>query len=344
MAFEVNSGSAGAGAANPSHTGNVAEDPAEKNKRGRLNLVELIRSTICWIGFGAIGWKFPRYLIQNETMILNKRPPYQIISSSNASAETIIVDFELNHPLVQPPTVDDLLLRCTALVLPFMFFVLHAWYNKVNLIYTRSIREYRIGATTTVISAFSAAIGLSEGITIMIKLWVQRRRPNFYDLCGFDPTTKQCTANIKHIREANFSFPSGHSSLVCCGMTFFVWYSLSAMNQQQYQQQQKTTANTLILSSRIKSLIVTCAPLCWTLFVAASRLVDHWHHPSDVIAGLILGFVTSTIAYHNWYPPIWSTDAGIPRSLVLSLSTTRTSNSTIINEDKKYVRINDGDV
>ena len=82
-----------------------------------------------------------------------------------------------------------------------MFFVLHAWYNKINLIYTRSIREYRIGATTTVISAFSAAIGLSEGITIMIKLWVQRRRPNFYDLCGFDPTTKKCTANIKHIRE-----------------------------------------------------------------------------------------------------------------------------------------------
>jgi hypothetical protein len=51
--------------------------------------------------------------------------------------------------------------------------------------------------------------------------------------------------------------------------------------------------------------------------VAASRLVDHWHHPSDVLAGLGLGFVASTIAYHHWYPPVWSPYAGIPRALLI---------------------------
>jgi hypothetical protein len=40
--------------------------------------------------------------MHRETSILNKQPPYQIISGE----DTIIVDFELNHPLVEPPTVN----------------------------------------------------------------------------------------------------------------------------------------------------------------------------------------------------------------------------------------------
>ena len=72
-------------------------------------------------------------------------------------------------------------------------------------------------------------------------------------------------------------------------------------------------------ASRIFSLIIcTCLPLGWAFFVAASRLVDHWHHPSDVLAGLGLGFTASTIAYHHWYPPVWSSYAGIPRSLLIT--------------------------
>ncbi|OEU17317.1 acid phosphatase/Vanadium-dependent haloperoxidase, partial [Fragilariopsis cylindrus CCMP1102] len=130
--------------------------------------------------------------------------------------------------------------------------------------------------------------------TVMIKLWVQRRRPNFYELCGFNHTTKQCTANLKRIREANFSFPSGHSSLVCCAMTFLVWYLHGARKSSSTHHCHSRTN----LWSRISSLIITYLPLAWALFVAASRLVDQWHHPSDVIAGLGLGFVTCTIAYH----------------------------------------------
>jgi len=292
----------------------------------------LIGSTLFWIGFGLVCWNFPRVLMRRETSILNKQPPYQVVGAGTSSGyhDTVIVDFSLNHPLVDPPTIDDLLLRSTSVYFPFIFLVLHAWYAQLstttasslstggtdNIVLNTSIMNHtsstvqRVHRVATVISSFSAALGLSEGFTVMIKLWVQRRRPNFYELCGFDLTSKHCTSTLKRIREANFSFPSGHSSLIACGMTFLVWYLHGASGVK------ISTTHRTTLSSRIFSLIITSFPLGWALLVAASRLVDHWHHPSDVIAGLGLGFVTSTIAFHHWYPPIWSLNAGIPLSLL----------------------------
>ena len=101
-------------------------DPAEKNKKGGIINVltrylgalfssssssstttsmsstrNLVGSTLFWIGFGLFGWYFPRFLMHRETSIVNKQPPYQI-----SGEDTIIVDFELNHPLVDPPTVN----------------------------------------------------------------------------------------------------------------------------------------------------------------------------------------------------------------------------------------------
>jgi len=316
-----------------------SDDPAEKNKQGGIDTIrrvavssaspsstrKLIGSTLLWIGFGLFGWYFPRSLIRRETSILSLQPPYQI-----SGGETVIVDFELNQPLVDPPTVDNLLLRSTSIWFPFAFFVLHAWYSNIPYFNTDTVASTSTPSSTTlqkvylvatVISAFSAAIGLSEGCTVIIKLWVRRRRPNFYALCGFDSVTKKCMADVVYVRDAHFSFPSGHSSLVCCGMTFLVWYLHGAnrMNNVQHT----------IESSRLFSLVIrTCLPWGWALFVAASRLVDHWHHPSDVLAGLGLGFVTCTIAYHHRYPPVWSPYAGIPRALLLVKTT------NIINDSR----------
>lgn len=67
-----------------------------------LSTRKLLGCTIFWIGFGIFGWYFPRSLIHRETSILALEPPYQI-----AGGDNVIVDFELNQPLVDPPTVDS---------------------------------------------------------------------------------------------------------------------------------------------------------------------------------------------------------------------------------------------
>lgn len=182
----------------------------------------------------------------------------------------------------------------TGVYLPFFITVLHSFLSS-----RRSHKSMCLLEVLTVIASFSMAIGLSEGTTQLLKLWVQRRRPNFYDLCGFNTKTLQCTATKALIQEANFSFPSGHSSMSCCGMTFLVWYFLGKVKSQR----------------RWMTFLIAVVPWGWSIFVAGSRLVDKWHHPSDVVAGLGLGFATCTLSYHTWYSPMWSTSAGIPRPM-----------------------------
>ena len=38
--------------------------------------------------------------------------------------------------------------------------------------------------------------------------------------------------------------------------------------------------------------------------MAITRVVDYWHHPSDVLTGLALGFLTSFFVYRLFYPTL----------------------------------------
>jgi membrane-associated phospholipid phosphatase len=157
--------------------------------------------------------------------------------------------------------------------------------------------------------SFVTAVGLSESTTQLLKLLIQRRRPNFYALCGWNMEQRACTAPLHELRDANFSFPSGHSSLTCCGMTFLMWLFLgmawttrqSARGKNSYIERWLSRVEVFQCTTVLAILV----PLGWAVFVGTTRLVDNWHHPVDVLAGLVLGFSMGTIAYHVWFPPIW---------------------------------------
>lgn len=178
------------------------------------------------------------------------------------------------------------------------------------------------------ICALCTGVGLSEGITQLCKLFIQRRRPNFYQLCGWDDASRTCTASLDRIHEAHFSFPSGHSSLSASSMTVVMWIcgamvlgttALSTVTTNAATASsvasarrgtRRPTIGSLFRPSALERLqfqmlAVVVLPMSWTIFVGASRIRDYWHHPSDVVAGLLLGFVCGTIAYHLWFPPWW---------------------------------------
>lgn len=50
--------------------------------------------------FALIAWHYPRSLVQKESSIASKVPPYQ-----QTQAGDVILDFELNQPLVDPSTI-----------------------------------------------------------------------------------------------------------------------------------------------------------------------------------------------------------------------------------------------
>jgi diacylglycerol diphosphate phosphatase/phosphatidate phosphatase len=189
--------------------------------------------------------------------------------------------------------------------LPLVCVALMAW------ILSSSNRRQRWHDVHGSVCGLLTALGLSEAATISLKLYIQRRRPNFYALCGWSNELLRCTAPLEKLRDANFSFPSGHSSLSSCAMTYLAWFLLS-----------KVVA---ARGPRWLALGSCALPGAWTAFVGASRLVDNWHHPSDVVAGLILGSLCSTAAFHTWYPPVWSGVsglAGVVVGLPWSLQTT----------------------
>ena len=138
------------------------------------------------------------------------------------------------------------------------------------------------------------AIGIAEFVTHTFKFYVGRLRPNFYAMCGFDIVTLACANGEDMENEARMSFPSGHSSLSFCGMMTLVLFFLGRVGLGRI-------IGPKVASSRSRFLtVMTFTPLLLSFWCATSRLVDNWHHPSDIIAGSILGTVSACISYHLW--------------------------------------------
>lgn len=147
------------------------------------------------------------------------------------------------------------------------------------------------------------------------------QRPNFYAMCGFDKETLQCMNGDEMEMEARMSFPSGHSSLSFCGLVCVALFFLGRMSGR---------PGPLRIRSKLMTTL-SFTPLLLSFWCATSRLVgmcivfltvlffriglvlttlkhvccillfqDNWHHPSDIIAGAILGSISACISYHIW--------------------------------------------
>lgn len=243
--------------------------------------------------------------------------PYQ-----KTAAGDVILDLRLNQPLVDPPTISSDFLIVTALVLPLMFVISINVFNfrafKLSSLNRSQWHELRAGVCALLIS-----VGLSESVTCTLKLYVSRPRPNFYNLCAFNPTTLQCEAPLSKVHEASLSFPSGHSSLSFSGMTFLVYFLLGRLSLLTASSSVTLVGGRTIQLLPYKSVLgVFCVLVPWSycFFVASSRIVDHWHHPDDVVAGTLLGIAAATVGYHAFYPAsafgvAADAKAGVPLSL-----------------------------
>jgi membrane-associated phospholipid phosphatase len=174
------------------------------------------------------------------------------------------------------------------------------------------LSPHRLLQSVAAVSGMLTSLGISGGLTVLGKATFQRRRPNFYEMCGFAYETQQCLGSNDQVCGAQYSFPSGHASLEGCAMVylscFFCGKILSCSSMEQ----------------RYKPLgcLLTCIGfLSWAVFVAVTRVTDHWHNPGDVAAGFCLGGVTAFTVYHLYYPPLWNTRTpGMPRTVVALVS------------------------
>ncbi|PWN21753.1 acid phosphatase/Vanadium-dependent haloperoxidase [Microstroma glucosiphilum] len=154
--------------------------------------------------------------------------------------------------------------------------------------------------------------GITLTVTTCVKISVGRTRPDFIDRCqppvgAVDPvpyglnSEAICTTSLDSalIKDGFRSFPSGHSSAAFAGLTFLTWFLAGHFH---------------LFGDRARvwvSWIVATPPLGACL-IAISRLMDNRHHPTDVIAGAILGAVVASSIYHQYYPPLWAGDGHRP--------------------------------
>ncbi|XP_017042243.1 putative phosphatidate phosphatase [Drosophila ficusphila] len=85
---------------------------------------------------------------------------------------------------------------------------------------------------------------------------------------------------LEDVRQARLSFPSGHSSLAFYAMVYVALYL-----------QRKLTWR----GSRLSRHFLQFALVMVAWYTALSRVMDHWHHWSDVLSGSLLGVAGALI-------------------------------------------------
>jgi membrane-associated phospholipid phosphatase len=302
--------------------------------------VRLLLQAMGALCFAWLGWYIPRFMIQNAAAdIIHKK----VLNYQTTAAGDVILDALLNQPYIEPPTIPSHVLLWTSLYIPLVLVLLVSIISAANNNTSSTMSSWTTTTSTSARSqrpklqsllhhvqaacgGFCTAIGASEGLTQLLKLYIQRKRPNFFALCDFERTVlKVCTAEpASRILEANFSCPSGHSSLAACGMTFLALHmvaniiALTPLSSLSLSSTSPVVSHfpTCLLCRRwmmnfisqrkqLSCLVVVIGTSSWAMFVGASRVVDQWHHPSDVVAGLVLGCFCSVVAYHAWFPPVW---------------------------------------
>jgi len=163
--------------------------------------------------------------------------------------------------------------------------------------------------------ALLVSIGLSEFTTQILKAYVGRLRPNFYAMCQFDTTTLTCLAPYHDQKEARQSFPSGHSSLSMQGMMCLTLFMLGRIMSNYNSNSNNSNSNNSVNGkqttlAKVCALAAVVIPIWISFGVGASRLVDNWHHPSDVAVGWAIGGWSAFVGYHCYFAfPLGYSDA-----------------------------------
>jgi diacylglycerol diphosphate phosphatase / phosphatidate phosphatase len=213
-----------------------------------------------------VGWFAPKHAFVPTQEQLNSRDlPFTILQSGE-----VILDVNYRHTVTDPPTIGSFFLIFTAVWIPTILVTIVEFIRRKN--------------PQPILSTLALTIGMSEAVTNTLKCWVRRPRPNFFALCGFSLETKYCTHDWNKILEAQLSFPSGHTSLSFCSMTVLVFW-LWQINS----------------GGKLFKFLSAVLPWGWAIYVGASRIVDYWHHPSDVVAGCLLGSATAILCFSVIY-------------------------------------------
>ena len=176
-------------------------------------------------------------------------------------------DPQMMYPY-EDQTVPTYLLFVLAVLLPIAvmscFLVIQRLLNQIdNSTLAHNLHHIAYGFIFIVI--------LSLLVVEVLKVSIGRYRPNFLAARAQNPSDTE---------EAQLSWPSGHSALsfACCTFLSYFLSTKLGLRSKRY-------------AGRLWLMLVCWSPYALSFFIAASRIFDYWHHPSDVMAGIVIGLL-----------------------------------------------------
>eukprot|EP00540_Astrosyne_radiata_P010089 CAMPEP_0116860944 /NCGR_PEP_ID=MMETSP0418-20121206/22730_1 /TAXON_ID=1158023 /ORGANISM="Astrosyne radiata, Strain 13vi08-1A" /LENGTH=422 /DNA_ID=CAMNT_0004495475 /DNA_START=1081 /DNA_END=2350 /DNA_ORIENTATION=+ len=256
----------------------VPEDES-KPDNGTSLVVEVVASSIIFVvGVCCFAFDIPP----------RERPiPFQELQSDQAVL-SLILDEKL-----QKETVSDGLLGIIMGVCAAVQFSLAQFFYPEDRLKT--------------VCVYFISVGLVMIATETVKSYIGYLRPYTYEGC--QPSTEfLCTAKDDDFRK---SFPSGHASLgfnVCVLLSLYIGHRFGVGSARHVVREtpegdvlfQVTPPTTI---QRAFSL-VSLGPIAVAIFIAASRVVNNYHFPADIVGGALLGYSISVFSHGLWFPSL----------------------------------------
>ncbi|XP_044157508.1 phospholipid phosphatase 3 isoform X2 [Bufo gargarizans] len=146
------------------------------------------------------------------------------------------------------------------------------------------IQNPYVSALYKQVGCFVFGCAISQSFTDIAKVSIGRLRPHFIEVC--DPDFTQINCSLGYIQdykcrgleskviEARKSFFSGHASFSMYTMLYLVFYLQSRFTWR---------------GARLLRPLLQFTLLMMAFYTGLSRVSDHKHHPSDVLAGFVQG-------------------------------------------------------
>ena len=209
---------------------------------------------------------------------------------------------EISYPY-KPNTIDEWAVGLYGTVGGLLIIVLVELYNAFYVNVSKDptskakSRNFFVCALHGVV-LFILGISTTLLFTEIGKRWIGRLRPHFLAVCvpnyaAISCTTSGstgslynsiytggsfCTGDASQIKQARFSFPSGHSSFSTYCMSFIIVY---------------LEARLILVRFRFVKTFVQIAAFIAAWVTILSRVSDYWHNPTDVLGGFFIGLAVS---------------------------------------------------
>uniref|UniRef100_A0A4W5MP73 Phospholipid phosphatase 3 n=1 Tax=Hucho hucho TaxID=62062 RepID=A0A4W5MP73_9TELE len=195
-------------------------------------------------------------------------------------------DESIRYPYKNGDTISDAVLCAAGILIAILSIVIGECYRIHHLREGSKsfIGNPYVSSLYKQVGVFIFGCAISQSFTDIAKVSVGRMRPHFLDVCNPDwsaincslgyITSYTCKDSESKVQEARKSFFSGHASFSMFTMLYLAFYLQSRFTWR---------------GARLLRPLLQFTLLMMAFYTGLSRVSDHKHHPTDVLAGFVQG-------------------------------------------------------